>query len=51
MEILSGSLDVLLPGESAAKVVQGGESFKVPGNSKFTVIVHTLTDYCCSFLA
>ncbi|BCU06208.1 pyrimidine/purine nucleoside phosphorylase [Allochromatium tepidum] len=51
MEILSGELDVRLPGEDGWRRVRGGESFEVPADSKFSVRVLTLTDYCCSFLS
>lgn len=50
MEILSGELDVQLPGEGDWHRVQGGGSFVVPANSKFRVRVLSLIDYCCSFL-
>jgi len=50
MEILSGELDVLLPGAKDWKPVKGGESFDVPANAKFTMKVKTLSDYCCSFI-
>lgn len=50
MEIFAGDLDVLLPGEKDWKAVKGGESFEVPGQSKFSLKVKTLTDYCCSFI-
>jgi hypothetical protein len=50
MEILSGELDVLLPGAQNWKPVRGGESFDVPANAKFTMKVKTLSDYCCSFI-
>jgi uncharacterized protein YaiE (UPF0345 family) len=50
MEILSGDLDVLLPGVSGWKKIEGGESFEVPANSKFSLKIRTLTDYCCSFV-
>jgi len=50
MEILAGELDVQLPGVPEWKEVKGGESFEVAGNSKFTMKVKTVTDYCCSFL-
>ncbi len=50
MEILSGDLDVLLPGETAWKAVKGGESFEAAANSKFKLKIKSLTDYCCSFL-
>lgn len=50
MEILSGDLDVLLPCSSARKKIKGGESFHAPANSKFTMKVKSLSDYCCSFV-
>ncbi len=50
MEILSGELDVLLPGETAWKPFTGGQSFEVAPNAKFKLKVKKLTDYCCSFL-
>jgi len=50
MEILSGDLDVLLPGESGWKPIKSGESFEVPANAKFSLKVKVLTDYCCSFI-
>jgi len=50
MEILSGDLDVALPGNAGWKAIKSGESFEVPANSKFTMKVKTLTDYCCSFV-
>ena len=50
MEILSGELDVSLPASPGWQAVKGGESFEVPANSKFTMKVKTLTDYCCSFV-
>lgn len=50
MEILSGDLDVHLPGESGWKKIVGGESFEVPANAKFSLKIRTLTDYCCSFI-
>jgi len=50
MEILSGGLEVLLPGESAWRPVKGGESFEVAPNAKFKLKIKTLTDYCCSFI-
>ncbi len=50
MEILSGELDVLLPGEAAWKPFKGGQSFEVAPNAKFKLKVKKLTDYCCSFI-
>ncbi len=51
MEILSGDLDILLPDESDWRSIQGGESFEVPANSSFKLVIKTPTDYCCSYLA
>jgi purine/pyrimidine-nucleoside phosphorylase len=50
MEILSGELDVKLPGSEAWESITGGQSFEVPANSKFQLQVKTVTDYCCSYL-
>lgn len=50
MEILSGELEVLLPGETTWKLIKGGQSFEVTANSKFNLKVKKVTDYCCSFI-
>ena len=50
MEIMSGEMEVLLPGENAWKSITGGQSFEVAGNAKFKLKVKTLSDYCCSFI-
>ena len=50
MEILSGELDVLLPGESKWKTIGNGQSFEAAANSKFKLKVRKLSDYCCSFI-
>ena len=50
MEILSGQLEVLLPGHEQWQTVTGGESFEVPANAKFKVKISAVTDYCCSYL-
>ena len=44
MEILSGELDVSLPGAAGWKAVKGGETFEVPTNAKFTMKIKSLTD-------
>jgi len=49
MEILSGDLEIQLPGEDWKKVA-GGQSFEVPANSSFKLVVSSVTDYCCSYL-
>ncbi|MFH1154856.1 MAG: pyrimidine/purine nucleoside phosphorylase [Pseudomonadota bacterium] len=50
MDILSGELEVMLPGKGRWISVKGGDSFDVPANSKFSLKVARLTDYCCSFI-
>lgn len=50
MEILSGNLEIRLPGESDWKTVRTGQLFEVPPESKFALKVHDVTDYCCSYV-
>jgi uncharacterized protein YaiE (UPF0345 family) len=50
MEILSGALEVLLPGTTQWQRFGANQSFSVPGDAGFTVRVEQPTDYCCSFL-
>lgn len=50
MEILSGELDLQLPGSAEWKLVKGGESFNIPAESSFRMKVKTVADYCCSFI-
>lgn len=50
MEILSGELELQLPGSASWRLVKGGESFNVPAESSFTMKVKTVADYCCSFI-
>ena len=49
MEIMSGELDVKLPGEEW-KTLNSPETFNVPANSSFDLKIKTVTDYCCSYL-
>ncbi|MGG1878166.1 pyrimidine/purine nucleoside phosphorylase [Paenibacillus campinasensis] len=49
MEILSGDLSVLLPGEQEWRQIQGSATFHVPGDSSFKLEIRTVTDYCCSY--
>jgi len=51
MEILSGELEVCLPGSDVFRAVGGGESFEVPADSRFQLKVHSVVDYCCSYLS
>ncbi len=49
MEMLAGSMEVLLPGEQDWKTFSVGQSFHVPANSKFKLKVSCVVDYCCSY--
>lgn len=50
MEIMAGSLAVLLPGSAEWQSIRAGESFEVPAQSKFKLKVTEITDYCCSYI-
>ncbi len=50
MEILSGELEVKLPGSSEWETFTGGQSFTVSANSKFDLQVKSVVDYCCSYI-
>ena len=50
MEILSGELDVRLPGSDQWLKITGGQTFEVPANASFDLVVLAVTDYCCSYL-
>jgi purine/pyrimidine-nucleoside phosphorylase len=50
MEIISGSLQVQLPGSDEWRDYAAGTAFEVPAKSSFSLKVSTVTDYCCSFL-
>ncbi|WP_432736926.1 pyrimidine/purine nucleoside phosphorylase [Maridesulfovibrio sp. FT414] len=50
MEIMQGTLKVLLPGSTEWIEVKGGDSFDVPANSKFKLVVDSIVDYCCSYI-
>tara|TARA_R110001606_G_scaffold356704_1_gene508076 strand:+ start:919 stop:1233 length:315 start_codon:yes stop_codon:yes gene_type:complete len=50
MEILSGRVEILLPGSETWQNIVGGQSFEVPANAAFDIKVLEVTDYCCSYL-
>jgi uncharacterized protein YaiE (UPF0345 family) len=50
MEIMAGELDVLLPGAAGWIIIKEGGVFEVPAQSKFSLKVKSLTDYCCSYI-
>lgn len=49
MEMMSGELDVKLPGEDW-KTLSTPETFNVPANSSFDLKIKSVTDYCCSYI-
>jgi purine/pyrimidine-nucleoside phosphorylase len=49
MEILSGELDILLPGARDWQTVKEGDSFRVPADTKFKLVLKGQVDYCCSY--
>lgn len=50
MEIMSGEMEVQLPGNDLWITITGPESFEVNANSIFHLKVKTISDYCCSFI-
>lgn len=50
MDIQSGRLDVLLPGSDTWLRVEAGQSFEIPAHTAFSMKVHQVTDYCCSYM-
>lgn len=49
MEILGGDMSVMLPGETEYTLYTAGQSYDVPANSSFKMIVSKYVDYCCSY--
>ena len=49
MEMLSGELDIKLPGEEW-KALTTPQSFNVPANASFDLKIKTVSDYCCSYI-
>lgn len=50
MEITAGKVAVQLAGEESWTEYSGGDSFNVPGSSKFKIRAIELADYVCSYL-
>ncbi len=50
MEFAKADLEVLLPENSHWTQVSDGDSFNVPANSSFKLIVNGVSDYCCTYL-
>ncbi len=49
LDIQSGILELRLPAEDWIEY-KAPASFEIPANSKFTLRVNNLVDYCCSFI-
>lgn len=49
MEIVSGSVDVLLPGTDEWKTFQVGDSFSLPKNSRYRIRTKGIAEYICVF--
>jgi uncharacterized protein YaiE (UPF0345 family) len=49
MEIMQGEFQLQLP-DKQWQDVKAPFSFEVPANSKFSLKVTSLTDYCCSYI-
>lgn len=50
MEMMSGELEIRLPGEQNFRTLNTPETFEVPANASFDLKIHTVTDYCCSYI-
>lgn len=50
MEMIGGEMEVKLPDSNEWKTFKSGDSFKVPANSKFDLIIKDYADYCCAYL-
>lgn len=49
MEVISGALTVLLPGEGEWQTFSAGQGFDVPANSGFDLQVEVNTAYLCVY--
>ncbi|WP_010680963.1 pyrimidine/purine nucleoside phosphorylase [Acetivibrio cellulolyticus] len=50
MEVIGGSMDVLLPDATEYRTFKTGDIFEVPANSSFKLIIKEIADYCCSYV-
>lgn len=49
MEVLGGEMKIMLLGEKEYTLYKEGQSFVVPANSSFKLIIEAVADYCCSY--
>ena len=50
MEVLGGSMTVLLHGSTEWQTFTEGEAYNVPANSSFKLKIDGVADYCCRFV-
>jgi len=50
MEVLGGSMNVLLPDSDEWQTFNEGQTYYVPANSTFKLKISEVADYCCSFI-
>lgn len=50
MEVLGGSMEVKLPGSQTFATYKEGDTFEVPKQSSFDLIIKEVSDYCCSYI-
>lgn len=50
MEVLGGSMEVRLPDTDEFVTYKEGESFTVPSQSRFDLVIKEVSDYCCSYI-
>lgn len=50
MEVLGGSMEVLLPGAGGWQTFKEGEQYEVPAHSNFKLVIKEVADYCCSYI-
>lgn len=49
MELTGGKTEVMLPGSSEWQTFSAGESFGIPGNSKFKLKTADVLEYVCNY--
>ena len=49
MEVLNGEMEIMQKSETTYTTYKEGQSFVVPKNSSFKIIVASFADYCCSY--
>ncbi len=50
MQMMSGTIEIRLQGETEFRKINTPESFNVQANSSFDIKIKTVADYCCSYI-